>query len=237
MSKPRPFHTLPRDLRSTPDEKEPSHSYEQESFLGGKEVDVEDEFHRKLAAGPRREGGNSFWRTSTAGESSQTPSLMSVSLRKEKTDSVKERTSLLSGAMQQYESPGQSDRMHSRNGSDSVREHVSCLFVCGVSLRVFLVFQFFSFLHGDFFVGLFLHHLPSSGVIAIEEIPAFQRARGRIVVRKNPKRKRMFPSKEQQIVDTSLMLNPPRWKWATLCIATTLPTVALFRCRFPTFPK
>lgn len=48
MSKPRPIHQLHRDLRLIPDEKEPSHSYEQEGFLGQAEDFVEDEFHRRL---------------------------------------------------------------------------------------------------------------------------------------------------------------------------------------------
>jgi hypothetical protein len=71
---PRPIHTIHRDLRETPDEAEPSFSYEQESFLGREEDDVEDEFHRRLASNSRaREGsggissgsgaGGSFWRT------------------------------------------------------------------------------------------------------------------------------------------------------------------------------
>ena len=46
-SRPMPIHHLKRDLRSAPDEAEPSYSYEQESFLAQKEDEVEDAFHRK----------------------------------------------------------------------------------------------------------------------------------------------------------------------------------------------
>lgn len=75
MSKPRPIHSAPRLLRETPDEAEPSYSYEAETFLGREEDDVEDEFHRRLASNSRaREGNNattggasgSFWRTDMA---------------------------------------------------------------------------------------------------------------------------------------------------------------------------
>ena len=54
-SKPRPIHTLSRDLRNTPDEAEPSYSYEDNAFLGGLEDDVEDEFHRRLASTSKRD--------------------------------------------------------------------------------------------------------------------------------------------------------------------------------------
>ena len=50
MSKPRPIHTMHRTLRETPDEAEPSSSYEQESFLGRAEDEMEDEFHRRLSS-------------------------------------------------------------------------------------------------------------------------------------------------------------------------------------------
>ncbi len=65
-SKPRPVHTLSRDLRETPDEAEPSFSYEDTAFMGGLEDDVEDEFHRRLASTGKQPpvvGGSSFWRT------------------------------------------------------------------------------------------------------------------------------------------------------------------------------
>jgi hypothetical protein len=48
MDKPRPIHTLSRDLRDVPDEAEPSYSYEDSAFLARSEDDVEDEFHRRL---------------------------------------------------------------------------------------------------------------------------------------------------------------------------------------------
>ena len=74
MSTGRPIHTLSRGLRNTPDEAEPSYSYEDQAFLNSLEDDVEDEFHRRLAGNARRDGsahgaGNtsggtgSFWRT------------------------------------------------------------------------------------------------------------------------------------------------------------------------------
>jgi hypothetical protein len=129
MSKPRPIHSSPRVLRSTPDEAEPSFSYEQESFLGDKEVDVEDEFHRRLA-GSRRETahssgiGQSFWRnstTSSAGEgsaSSQAPLFSSVSISA-KNDSMREQRSsgVLADSMQS--SYGEMDE------TDASRDHVS----------------------------------------------------------------------------------------------------------------
>lgn len=46
-SRARPIHHLNRDLRSAPDEAEPSYSYEQESFLAQKEDDVEDAYFQK----------------------------------------------------------------------------------------------------------------------------------------------------------------------------------------------
>ena len=77
-SHPRPIPT-PRVLNKTPDEAEPSFSYERESFMdGGKHLDVEDEFHRRLAGSRNSHShGNSFWRTSTTnGEAA--PSFASV---------------------------------------------------------------------------------------------------------------------------------------------------------------
>jgi hypothetical protein len=49
-SKPRPIHTPHSHFRDTPDESEPSYSYEETSFMAQKEDDVEDEFHRRLAS-------------------------------------------------------------------------------------------------------------------------------------------------------------------------------------------
>lgn len=65
-SRPRPFPALSRDLRETPDEAEPSYSYEDTAFMGGVEDDEEDEFHRRLASTSKQPpvvGGSSFWRT------------------------------------------------------------------------------------------------------------------------------------------------------------------------------
>ena len=138
-SRPRPIH-FPRALRSTPDEAEPSFSYEQESFLGGKEDLVEDEFHRRLA-GSRREtsgaggpgsSGNSFWRTSTdSSATSQSPSFSSVTF-KGKTDNVKDRkgSSLLAAAIESGDSFS--------NGND--RDHVSS-FRCGECCDIFRPFS------------------------------------------------------------------------------------------------
>ena len=48
-SKPRPIHTLSREIRETPDQSEPSYSYEDKAFIGDLGDDVEDEFHRRLS--------------------------------------------------------------------------------------------------------------------------------------------------------------------------------------------
>ena len=47
-SKPRPIHTLSREIRETPDQSEPSYSYEDKAYIGDLGDDVEDEFHRRL---------------------------------------------------------------------------------------------------------------------------------------------------------------------------------------------
>jgi hypothetical protein len=65
MSSGRPIHTPPRDLRDTPDEAEPSYSYEDSAFVGGVEDDVEDEFHRRLASNTRRENSGGGGPTSS----------------------------------------------------------------------------------------------------------------------------------------------------------------------------
>ena len=74
-TKPRPIHSLHKRLRETPDESEPSYSYEETSFMAEREDAVEDEFHRRFAAGTSRGSGgsgtgpspatgrSSFWRT------------------------------------------------------------------------------------------------------------------------------------------------------------------------------
>jgi hypothetical protein len=124
-SKPRPVHTIHRDLRVTPDENEPSFSYEQESFMVQAEDDVEDEFHRRLASNSRREsstsshtsgvaaGGppGSFWRTDTPNWQGPAFSSMQIKPTKGETVTVNERRTsggLLGAALQlhsQTESP------------------------------------------------------------------------------------------------------------------------------------
>lgn len=94
-SKPRPIHQLHRELRSQPDEAEPSLSYEQESFLMGREDDVEDEFHRRLQ-NTRRDSGGSFWRTEFGGPSF---SSMSMKQRQDSTASISERRGTSSGRL------------------------------------------------------------------------------------------------------------------------------------------
>jgi len=100
MSKARPIQSS-RALRSTPDEADPSFSYEQESFLGSKDVDVEDEFHRRLA-GSRRDtfgshgngtSGNSFWRTTASSNTSTSslPSFSSVNLKEKNGISIEKK--------------------------------------------------------------------------------------------------------------------------------------------------
>jgi hypothetical protein len=59
-STPRPIHTLHKPLRETPDESEPSHSYEETSFLAQKEDDVEDEFHRRFLASSSSSSNNNY---------------------------------------------------------------------------------------------------------------------------------------------------------------------------------
>jgi hypothetical protein len=77
-TRPRPIQYLQRNLRSDPDEAEPSVSIEQESFVQTREEDEEEEFHRRLMH--RREsssgggnGGMSFWRSSSSSDASTTP--------------------------------------------------------------------------------------------------------------------------------------------------------------------
>ena len=70
-TRPRPIQQPGREIRSMPDDNEPSYSYEEKSFLAaGKEQDVEDEFHRRLH-GSRHSGG-SFWRTACNSNSNST---------------------------------------------------------------------------------------------------------------------------------------------------------------------
>jgi hypothetical protein len=92
MSKPRPIHKLHRELNVQADEAEPSFSYEQESFLMGKEEDVEDEFHRRIDS-TRRDSGGSFWRTTGSSGDLAAPSFSSMSMkqRQDATTSFVER--------------------------------------------------------------------------------------------------------------------------------------------------
>lgn len=73
-SNSRPIHNLHREIRSTPDEAEPTFSFERESFLASPELEKEDEFLRRLQSNHKHTasggGGGSFWRSSSA-ESSQ----------------------------------------------------------------------------------------------------------------------------------------------------------------------
>lgn len=83
-SKPRPIHQPPREIRSTPDDTEPSYSYEQESFLPKSEDEIEDQFFRRLNS---REN---FWRSSDGG--SVGPSFSSMNMR-QRSDSTGNRAS------------------------------------------------------------------------------------------------------------------------------------------------
>ena len=62
-SQSRPFHQPSREIRSTPDKREPSFSYERECFLLKSEDKIEDDFHRRRG---------SFSRTSSGGACSST---------------------------------------------------------------------------------------------------------------------------------------------------------------------
>lgn len=50
-SKPRPIHTLHREIRTIPDEAEPPFSYEEPGFLSSRAEAAEDEFHRRISSG------------------------------------------------------------------------------------------------------------------------------------------------------------------------------------------
>jgi hypothetical protein len=135
MSKPRPIHVLAREIRSSPDEAEPSFSYEQDSFLAAKEDDAEDEFHRRLGGSSRRESsgsqGGSFWRTTTADNKNEGPSFSSMNM---KPDPVRERKSsgLLDTALQSHEDDAEgSVAAPTGDFSQSVRVLFSILFFAG----------------------------------------------------------------------------------------------------------
>jgi len=122
MSNPRPIHNLNRDLRQSPDDAEPSFSYEDSAFLLRGEEHVEAEFHRRLqrprgGGGGSGEGGSgSFWRTSEA-PVPQWPGVAaggSAPIGIEKITTVKERKTsggLLGAALQLHsQSDATSDR-------------------------------------------------------------------------------------------------------------------------------
>lgn len=119
MSRPRPIHQPPREIRSQPDEAEPSYSYEQESFLlGAREEAYEDDFHRRLQS-TRRDTGGSFWRTSSNSGDFPGPNFSSMSM-KQRQDSIastttERKTSL--AALQQVQSPEHLDPSVSVNSS------------------------------------------------------------------------------------------------------------------------
>jgi hypothetical protein len=230
MSKPRPT--------SSRDELEPS--YEQDFFLlGGKEADaVEDEIHRRLAAGSRRSGesaptsGNSFWRTAsssaTTTDSQQGPSFSSVSLKKDKQDIVKERK-----ASNAATSPGPGlvslfavdtdlvvlPRASSVHGPEQV-SFFSCAILLPLLLFPLLKFSCaYAACDAQLFFFCNSNEAMESGEIQINlHRTAFEK----------PKR-RTLKSKEQRIGATSLML-----KRQSLTVVTwrmtlvTLPSLAKF---------
>lgn len=72
-SNPRPIHQPHREIRSTPDETEPSFSYEETSFLPKSEDEIEDAFHNRLNQ------RSSFWRSSNNSE----PTFSSMNMRQQ----------------------------------------------------------------------------------------------------------------------------------------------------------
>jgi hypothetical protein len=82
VTRARPIHVPGREIRSVPDDNEPSYSYEEKSFLAA-EHDVEDEFLNRLS-GNRRDSGGAFWRTKPA--ASAEPAFSSVSMMRNETD-------------------------------------------------------------------------------------------------------------------------------------------------------
>lgn len=80
---PRTILQLGREIRSEPDEMEPSRSYEDACYLSAvKEQDVEVEFLKKLPSS-RRDSSGSFWRTPS--NASAEPSFSSVSMKRNET--------------------------------------------------------------------------------------------------------------------------------------------------------
>lgn len=84
-SRPRPIHIPPRHMNETPDESEPSYSYEEKSFLAyDKEeevAEVVDKFHQRMAASGHRTGrGGSFGASSISNGNNHTGGSPSSSL-------------------------------------------------------------------------------------------------------------------------------------------------------------
>ena len=84
-SRARPIHIPPRQMNTTPDETEPSYSYEDSNFYFPKEEEVADAFHKRFAASSS--SGYSGGRTKSLGSSgfsnsndSNAPSLLTSSL-------------------------------------------------------------------------------------------------------------------------------------------------------------
>jgi hypothetical protein len=130
MSKPRPI-PLTRPLRSTPDEAEPSFSFEEESYLSNRAVDFEDDFHRRLT-GTRREesGGSSFWRASSVNSVAATPSFNSVHLRGKSDVNVKERKANVIPAPPTPQPVARMSSAESLTGNSNVRISVGLSWFC-----------------------------------------------------------------------------------------------------------
>lgn len=150
MSKPRPIHRIHREIRSTPDEAEPSFSYEreQETYLQNqKEADVEDEFHRR-SSHPRNKNngergfssnkfhnsGTPFWRPTASSADSdnedtaavdRAPSFTSVQIETVKGQQPRQ-VSALSSSLRSTNSETECARDSFRgndNGSDTGAHH------------------------------------------------------------------------------------------------------------------
>lgn len=137
-NKARPIH-ITREIRETPDQSEPSYSYEDTAFLADLGDDEEERFHRRLTlngnrrtsfgggatggtasiAGVSTSSGGSFWRTATADDATPSP-------LPSKPVTLKERKSsggLLGAALQLHsQSSTASDEKKSLGGSSPVRK-------------------------------------------------------------------------------------------------------------------
>ena len=95
---PRPILQLGREIRSEPDEKEPSRSYEDACYLSAlKEQDVEVEFLKRLPSS-RRDSSGSFWRTPS--NANAEPSFSSVSMKRSETLTDRRSHGRLGAALQ-----------------------------------------------------------------------------------------------------------------------------------------